>query len=109
MSALRTLAAAACLAAATAITPAMATTFTVGENDFAWASDLAGNGFQPFAVSAATNASFGMVKDAEMYVCFSLDSPELTALRSERLLAHVNKGETSKLVPNVPFACALAQ
>ena len=45
---------------ALALLPTLASALPVGERDFMSASQLAQNGFEPFAVSSTARASFGM-------------------------------------------------
>lgn len=81
----------------------------VGENDFAWASELAEAGFKPFAVSSTAKASFGMMREMEMYMCFLADNKEDQAVRREKLLANMQDAEASRTLPNIPLACVLVQ
>ena len=54
---------------ALALLPTLASALPVGERDFMSASQLAQNGFEPFAVSSTARASFGMKEEADIYLC----------------------------------------
>ncbi len=90
--------------------PISAQALDVGEDDFKWASELADAGFQPFPTSSAGNASFGMMKDQAMYLCFLADNSENQATRRDQLIANMQDSEaSSRTVPNIPVACVLIQ
>ncbi len=97
------------IAACIATSPVTAHAHKVGESNFAWVSDLAQEGFEPFAVSGTGKASFGMMKGTDMYLCFIADRKEHQAIRQKKLLANMKKDNSSRAVPNIPVACVLAQ
>jgi hypothetical protein len=55
----------------------------VGQSDFTFVSDLAAQGFTPFATSASGNASFGMTDGTDLYLCFIADNLEAQAERQQ--------------------------
>ena len=95
------LAAALCLAA-----PAMA---DIAENPFRSVSDLAAEGFTPFAVSNAGNASFGMMHEADLYLCFIADRLTAQSRRQAVLMAEIGGENPDPTVPNIPVLCIMTQ
>ena len=89
--------------AALAVLPASA--FEVGRADFAYVSELAAKGFEPFAASGVGKAIFGMKKGGDMHLCFLADSKTLQAERREKLLAHIQGSSTNRDMPNIPVVC----
>lgn len=83
--------------------------FEVGQSHFAFVSDLAAEGYEPFASSSTGKALFGMKKGDTMYLCFSVDAQTLQAERRETLLAHMQGSSTDRVVPNIVVACVLIQ
>lgn len=81
----------------------------VGESDYAHVSDLANAGFEPFATSGQTGASFGMKKGSNMYFCFSADREEFAAVRREKLSAEMRDEAPDRKVPNIFVACIAMQ
>ena len=79
-----------------------------GRSDFVYVSDLASDGFTPFAASGA-GALFGMKREAEMYLCFSLDTETDAAMRREVLSAELQGGAGDRSLPNIPVVCVLMQ
>lgn len=86
-----------------------ASAFEVGQSHFVFVSDLAAEGYEPFASTSTSKALFGMKKGNAMYLCFSADAQTLQAQRRETLLAHVQGRSTDRLVPNILVACVLIQ
>ncbi|EIE51902.1 hypothetical protein AL036_07655 [Salipiger aestuarii] len=80
-----------------------------GSADYAYVSALAAEGFEPFAVSQVGNASFGMRKGAEMYLCFIIDTNENQTRRQTVLLAELAGKAPDRAVPNIPLVCVLTQ
>lgn len=78
-------------------------------SDFVYSSDLAVRGFLPFAVSGTGNASYGMMKGTEIYLCFIADTSEAQAERQRVLRAEIAGENTTRTVPNIPVACILTQ
>ncbi len=97
------------LAACLALAPMAAHTHTVDESDFVWVSDLARDGFEPFAVSSSGKASFGMMKGTDMYLCFLADHKEDQEVRRNVLIANMKDDKADNTMPNIPVACVLAQ
>ncbi|MGY6535960.1 MAG: hypothetical protein ACXIVG_11485 [Pararhodobacter sp.] len=81
----------------------------IGENPFRYLSDLAAEGFTPFPVSNAGNASFGMMQDADLYLCFIADNLSAQGRRQSTLLAEINGNNPDPVVPNIPVLCILTQ
>ena len=81
----------------------------VGQSHFAFVSDLAAEGYEPFASSSTGKASFGMKKGNVMYLCFSADAQTLQAERRETLLAYMQGRSTDRLVSNIVVVCVLIQ
>jgi len=96
---------------ATCIISIPMTTFAleVGESDFVWVSDLAIAGFKPFPVSGSGKASFGMMRDTDLYLCFLADNEKNQATRRDVLIASLGDEAASRTLPNIPVACILAQ
>ena len=80
-----------------------------GRSDYVFSSDLAAQGFEPFAASGSGNASYGMKKGAEMYLCFIADTMTDAAERQEALVAELNGENPDREVPNIPVVCVLTQ
>jgi len=97
------------VAASIATVPLAAQAHTVGESDFIWVSDLAHDGFKPFAVSSTSKASFGMMKGTDMYLCFLADHQEHQEVRRDVLIAGMKDDNSDRALPNIPVACVLAQ
>ena len=91
------------------LAPMTAQALDVGEDDIKWVSELADAGFQPFPVSSAANASFGMIQDSTIYLCFLADTQEYQSIRREKLIGLMQDGGAGKAVPNIAVACVLAQ
>lgn len=81
----------------------------VGRSHFQFASDLANEGFEPFATSSVGKAMFGMKKDHDMYLCFSADTEDHAAERREKILAYLRDGSTDRVLPNIAVVCVLVQ
>ncbi len=98
------------LMAATFITvPLAAHALEVGESDFIWVSDLAHDGFEPFAVSSSSKVSFGMMKGTDMYLCSIADNKEHQEIRRNVVIANMDEDKSPRAVPNIPVVCVLAQ
>ncbi len=80
-----------------------------GRAEYVFSSDLAGQGYEPFAASGSANASFGMKRDAEMYLCFIADDLVSSAERQKVLVAEINGKSPDRVVPNIPVVCVLTQ
>lgn len=89
--------------------PASAFSQQVETSNFAYASELAINGFQPFPVSSVANASFGMMNEADMYICFIADTPEKQKKRQKVIIAALKDDAKSRELPNIDFVCILVQ
>lgn len=96
------------LAALVATASPVAQALEVGESEFAWMSELARDGFKPIAVSNAANASFGMMRGTELYVCFLADTKEHQERWQAAILANIKDDDAGRTVPDVPFVCILA-
>lgn len=81
----------------------------IGEAPFRAVSALAAEGFTPFAVSQAGNASFGMMRDEQMYLCFIADRTDTQVRRQTVLMAIVNGQDPDPTVPNIPLLCIQTQ
>jgi hypothetical protein len=97
------------LGLALALLPTLASALPVGERDFMSASQLAQNGFEPFAVSSTARASFGMKKEADMYLCWLADTEENAAIRRRVIGSALYDNSLSRRVPNIAVACILTQ
>ena len=86
-----------------------ASALEVGQSHFAFVSELAAEGYEPFASSSTGKALFGMKKGNTMFLCFSADAQTLQAERRETLLAHMQGRSTDRLMPNIVVACVLIQ
>ena len=64
-----------------AFTPVAA--MEAGRGDFAFVSELAADGFEPFAASGVAKSLFGMKKGDDMFLCFLADSKTLQVQRQE--------------------------
>ncbi len=96
-------------ALAFALVPSVAMAIEVGESDFVFVSDLANQGFVPFAASASGNATFGMTNGTDLYLCFIADNLEAQAERQQALIAEINGENPDRSVPNIPVVCILTQ
>ena len=94
---------------ALALTAAPLLAAQAGEAPFRSVSDLAREGFTPFPVSAAGNASFGMMRETELYLCFIADRQPDQARRQSVLMAHINAENPDPTVPNIPVLCILTE
>ena len=77
--------------------------------DFAFVSELAAEGFEPFPASGAASALFGMKKGSGMYLCFIADTKPLQKERQDTLLAYLNGSSDSRDLPNIQVACVPVQ
>ena len=73
--------------------------------DFAFVSELAATGYEPFAASSAGNSLFGMKKGRDMFLCFSADSGTFQAERKDVLLAYIEGRSSERDVPAIPVVC----
>ena len=80
-----------------------------GRADFAFVSDLAAQGYEPFAASGVDKSLFGMKKGSYMYLCYSADSGTLQAERKDVLLAYVDGRSAERDVPRIPVVCVPVQ
>lgn len=87
--------------------PALAS--EAGKSDFVYVSDLAAQGFEPFATSSTGGATFGMQKGTDLYLCFIADNMTDSAIRQQALVAELNGENPDRTVPNIPVACVLTQ
>lgn len=94
--------------AALALCPGIALADT-GSADYAFVSELAADGFEPFATSQSGNVSFGMRKDTTMYLCFIIDTTENQNRRQTVLLEERAGNAPARAVPNIPLVCVLTQ
>lgn len=81
----------------------------VGRSHFVFASDLAMEGFEPFATSSTGKAMFGMKRGHDMFLCFSADFEDHAAERRETLIANLQGKSTDRIVPNIAVVCVLVQ
>ena len=86
-----------------------ASEFEVGESDFRFSSDLALEGFTPFATSASGNVIYGMRRETDQYLCFIADQGDDQAERQRVLLAELAGEKPQRTVPNIPVVCILTQ
>lgn len=80
----------------------------LGSSDFVYVSDLLADGYEPFAANGG-GAVLGMRKDAEMYLCFLLDTPAAQAARQSVLLSALEGTPENRTLPNIALACVLTQ
>ena len=99
----------AALGFAVASIAAPASASEVGRSHFQFASDLALDGFEPFASSSTGKAIFGMKKGSTLYLCFMADTPEFALERREKLLVELAGTPTDREVPNIAVVCVLVQ
>lgn len=110
MSTLRQLAFVTGAALGLAATPASAQSSNeLGENPFRHLSGLVADGYAPFAVSNAGNASFGMMGADGLYLCFIADRLPAQGRRQATLLAEIAGDNPDPMVPNIPVLCILTQ
>lgn len=88
-----------------AFTPVAA--MEAGRGDFAFVSELAADGFEPFAASGVAKSLFGMKKGDDMFLCFLADSKTLQVQRQETLLAYIQGRSKERAVPDIPVVCVL--
>ena len=86
-----------------------ASALEVGRSHFAFASDLAIEGFEPFAASSTGKAMFGMKKGHDMFLCFSADSGDRAAERRDKLITYLQGSSADRVVPNIAVVCVLVQ
>jgi hypothetical protein len=87
--------------------PVLALEVETGE--FAYASELAAEGYTPFATSGALNSVFGMEKDGTLYLCFSMDSGSSQAERQRTLLAELESPLEDRAILKIPLVCIPTQ
>ena len=80
-----------------------------GTSDFVYVSDLAAQGFAPFATSSTGGATFGMHDGPDFHLCFIADNMTDAAVRQHTLVAELNGDNRDRTVPNIPVACVLTQ
>ena len=88
-----------------AFTPVAA--METGRGDFAFVSELAADGFEPFAASGVAKSLFGMKKGDDMFLCFLADSKTLQVQRQDVLLAYIQGRSKERTVPDIPVVCVL--
>ena len=103
------LASAAAVAVSCALIAPCVTALEVGRSPFAFVSDLAHEGFEPFATSSTGKAMFGMRKGRDMFLCFSADFEDQAAERRDKLLAYLQGDSTDRVVPNIAVVCVVVQ
>ena len=86
-----------------------ASAMEVGRNDFAFASELAAEGFEPFPASSTARSLFGMKKGSDMHLCFIADTKPRQKERQETLLAYLGGSSAERDVPNIQVVCVLVQ
>lgn len=86
-----------------------AVAFEVERSDFVFSSDLANDGFTPFATSGSGSAIYGMRRDTDLYLCFLADQGDDQAERQRVLLAELAGEAPQRTVPNIPVVCILTQ
>ncbi len=91
-----------------ALFPLSANAMDVGRSDYVFSSDLALQGFEPFAATTG-NAVYGMKKGADMYLCFIADNGDFANERQAKLLAEIKGEALARDVPNIPVVCVLTQ
>jgi len=92
-----------------ALTPVAASAIDVGDADFVFVSDLAAQGFSPFATSNSGNATFRMTDGIDLYLCFIADNSQAQAERQQALIAEIMGEGIGRTVPNIPVVCVLTQ
>ncbi len=92
-----------------ALAPTFICALSIGESDFVLVSDFARNGFDPFAVSSAAKASFGMKKDADMYLFWLVGTEQNATIRRQVIGAVLEQSSGSRRVPNIAVICIFAQ
>lgn len=100
-----------CLASALALgaSAAAVLAFEPGRSDFVFSSDLANDGFTPFATSGTGSAIYGMRRETDLYLCFIADQGDDQAERQRVLLAELAGETPQRTVPNIPVVCILTQ
>ena len=99
-------------AAASALTTLFAfpvSAVEVDRSEFAFVSELAADGFEPFPASRTANVLFGMKKGGDMYLCFIADTKPRQMERQETLLAYLDGSSTERDLPNIQVACVRIQ
>ena len=81
----------------------------ITESEFRFVSDLASDGFEPFAASSTGKASFGMKRGNQIYLCFLADTPILSRNRSQVLTQALRDEEATRILPNIPVVCIRAE
>lgn len=81
----------------------------VASSEFSYVSDLAAEGYMLFATCASGNATFGMMKDQDMYLFFIADTSEMQVQRQQVLLSEISGENPTRVVPNIPVLCILTQ
>lgn len=97
------------LTIATSCSGLIAAAQDVGEADFVRVSELADYGYEPFAVSSVSSASFGMKNGASLYLCFLADNDDRSAIRRGVLLRSFQDPNASRTVPNIAVICVAAE
>ena len=77
----------------------------VGRSDFAFVSELAAEGYEPFPASSVSRALFGMRKGDDMFLCFIADTKPRQTERQETLLAYLDGTSAERDLPNIQVAC----
>ena len=92
-----------------ALAPTFICALSIGESNFVLGSDFARNGFDPFAVSSAAKASFGMKKDVHMYLFWLVDTEQNAAIWRQVIGAVLEQSNGSRRVANIAAICIFAQ
>lgn len=80
-----------------------------GQSEYAFFSDLAARGFEPFGTGGSGNTLYGMTDGSDIYLCFLFDTPEDQAARQTALLAELAGEASSRTIPNIPVVCVMTQ
>ena len=95
--------------AAAALFATGAAAFEVEEAEYRFLSDLAADGYTPVGAGASGNVLLGMVKEAEIYLCFLYDTPESQEARVTVMLDELDGKDVDRTVPKIPVVCLMTQ
>lgn len=76
--------------------------------EFAYVSELAAEGFEPFGTSGVGKTVFGMKKGGEIFLCFLADTLDFAAERQATLQAFMQGTSTERDMPTLPVICTPA-
>ena len=99
------------LAVASATLLSMGQAVSADESEFLSVSELSNEGYVAFGTSGAVMSLFGMQnpETGQIYLCFSADSPLLSAKRVQVITDTMSGTNQDRMVPSIPVICVMTE